>query len=176
MHSRKRLSSISQAGAWLYRVSAYHLYTLLLFTWSDLKTTTFPDSTFGLLTAIATIDNDVSLDSRDAIGATPTRALHRIPLVLIWVWVNQLVFNIGNQQRPESIAEDSINKPWRPMPSKRLSATQAELARVLASAASFALSRNVGGLRPCITLMFLGSYERKKAENEFDTNGNRLLI
>lgn len=50
----------------------------------------------------------------------------RFPLVIFWVWFNFLVFCVGNQRRQDSIEEDAINKPWRPIPSKRLTQAQAD--------------------------------------------------
>jgi hypothetical protein len=44
---------------------------------------------------------------------------------LSWNWCNLLVFNIANQRLPDSVIEDQINKPWRPMPSGRLSSDEA---------------------------------------------------
>jgi 4-hydroxybenzoate polyprenyltransferase len=52
-------------------------------------------------------------------------SLIRLPLVMFWVWFNFLVFCVGNQRRPESVEEDGLNKPWRPIPSMRLTSAQA---------------------------------------------------
>lgn len=46
-------------------------------------------------------------------------------MVVLWVWINVLIFDLANQRLPNSIIEDSINKAWRPIPSGRLSASQA---------------------------------------------------
>jgi 4-hydroxybenzoate polyprenyltransferase len=54
-----------------------------------------------------------------------TTLLARFPLVIFWVWLNFLIFFVGNQRLPKSIEEDSINKPWRPIPSNRLNPHQA---------------------------------------------------
>ncbi|KAF2827281.1 hypothetical protein CC86DRAFT_321203, partial [Ophiobolus disseminans] len=40
---------------------------------------------------------------------------------MLWVWLVMLQFTLHNQRRPESIIEDNINKPWRPLPSGRIS-------------------------------------------------------
>lgn len=47
--------------------------------------------------------------------------LARFPKVLAWNWINLLVFNVANQRLSNSIVEDSFNKPWRPLPSGRIS-------------------------------------------------------
>jgi 4-hydroxybenzoate polyprenyltransferase len=55
----------------------------------------------------------------------PVVVLQRIPLVLFWNWTNILLFNIANQRLVGAVVEDRVNKPWRPLPSKRVSETQA---------------------------------------------------
>ena len=42
------------------------------------------------------------------------------------MWLNILAFTISNQRSPSSAREDCVNKPWRPIPSGRLSTLQAE--------------------------------------------------
>ena len=36
--------------------------------------------------------------------------------MLAWYWLNLLVLNLANQRSPDSVTEDSLNKPWRPIP------------------------------------------------------------
>ena len=43
---------------------------------------------------------------------------------MLWNWLNILVFDLANQRHPESVAEDIINKPWRPLPSGRITTCQ----------------------------------------------------
>lgn len=50
----------------------------------------------------------------------------RLPHMLIRIWLHLLVENISNQRLPGSVMEDSINKPWRPIPSGRLTSKEAE--------------------------------------------------
>ncbi|PVI01622.1 hypothetical protein DM02DRAFT_507825, partial [Periconia macrospinosa] len=45
----------------------------------------------------------------------------RTTLAMLWLWLAMLQFCLHNQRRPESIEEDRINKPWRPLPSGRIS-------------------------------------------------------
>jgi 4-hydroxybenzoate polyprenyltransferase len=47
--------------------------------------------------------------------------LRRTIFAMLWIWLVMLQFTLHNQRRPESIIEDSINKPWRPLPSGRIS-------------------------------------------------------
>lgn len=89
------------------------LYTIWLFTLSDLKTIAIPQSIFGILggfsqARLAHGDRDVG------------EVLQRAPLVALWVWIMLCPFNIDNQRRPEGIEEDRINRPWRPLPTKRI--------------------------------------------------------
>jgi len=56
----------------------------------------------------------------------------------IWVWCHLLLCNVSNQAR--SGAEDSINRPWRPLPSQRISVERAILLRWVLGVACLALS------------------------------------
>ena len=47
------------------------------------------------------------------------------PLALMWTWLNLLPFNIFNQVGNAAIAEDCINKPWRPLPARIINQKQA---------------------------------------------------
>jgi hypothetical protein len=40
--------------------------------------------------------------------------------MLFWSWSNVLLFTLHNQRHPAGLAEDAINKPWHPLPSKRI--------------------------------------------------------
>ena len=51
--------------------------------------------------------------------------LARVPQVGLYVWINLLVEVLANQRLPSSITEDAINKPWRPLPSHRLTPAEA---------------------------------------------------
>lgn len=42
-------------------------------------------------------------------------------MVMLWNWLNLFVFNLANQRHPDSVAEDKINRPWRPLPAGRIS-------------------------------------------------------
>lgn len=46
--------------------------------------------------------------------------------MLLYVWLYVLYFDCSNQKSPEAIEEDKINKPWRAIPSGRLSIEGAE--------------------------------------------------
>ncbi|KAM0799507.1 hypothetical protein BDR22DRAFT_898865 [Usnea florida] len=88
--------------------------TLLLFTLSDLKTFVIPESAFGLFAALSgpvmTTNKSPNLLS----------TVSRTPHVLLWTWLNTLLFTLSNQRLPDAIKEDAISKPSRPLPSARI--------------------------------------------------------
>ena len=61
--------------------------------------------------------------------AAPRTASGRLPHTLAWVWLYLLQFCVSNQSL--SVAEDLANKPWRPLPAKRLSVVTARRLRWL---------------------------------------------
>lgn len=105
----------------LIQAVGYHSYTLWLFTVSDHKPLVYPMTVTGLL----------NLFSGSTFNAASTQhssfpfLLSRLPAVIFWVWFNFLVFCLGNQRRPSSVAEDQLNKPWRPIPAGRLTSSSA---------------------------------------------------
>ena len=99
--------------------SLYFARTLWLFTVSDHKTFVFPQTVFGIFGAMS--GHPLTTDADPDLSAI----LFRIPNVLLWTWLNTLVFTIANQRLPGAVMEDVINKPWRPLASARISMTQA---------------------------------------------------
>lgn len=96
----------------------YHLQTIWLFTYTDLKTIVFPSSAFGVLTAL-------SSSMIRIIPLTPSPIFQRLLAVFFWTWLNLLPFCIGNQRQAGAVIEDKQNKPWRPVASGRLKPRQA---------------------------------------------------
>ncbi|TFK93052.1 hypothetical protein K466DRAFT_594750 [Polyporus arcularius HHB13444] len=82
-----------------------HVYTLYLFTRSDIKTLLVPTLLYG--TAAAP-------------GHLP---LSQLGLRLLWIWLHLLQFCMANQCVGQE--EDAANKPWRPIPSRRMTASAA---------------------------------------------------
>ena len=129
---------------------SYHAISIWLFTFSDLKTIVGPETAFGILSALS---GPILTTNQFPITSV---ILARIPRVAFWCWINLLPFAIDNQRQPEAIEEDGENKPWRPMPSGRLSEKHAKwLMTCLYPVAIFA-SLKLGGLKQCLTLIFLG--------------------
>ncbi|KAI1281341.1 UbiA prenyltransferase family [Xylaria sp. FL0933] len=94
------------------------LWNLWLFTESDLFTFVGPNSAFGIFGALAgpLLLND---------GDQPPKVIARAPLVFLYNWGNLLIFDLANQRNPESVEEDRINKPHRPIPTGRVTPLQA---------------------------------------------------
>ncbi|KAJ5630608.1 uncharacterized protein N7484_010708 [Penicillium longicatenatum] len=91
------------------------------FTENDFITFAIPNTGFGLLAAYVSPTLTTCTKSAGALAIV----LRAAPLVLLWNWVNLIAFDVANQRLPESVKEDSINKPWRPLPQGRMSLSQA---------------------------------------------------
>ena len=74
---------------------------------------------FGIITALT---GAPLIDTSDVDAVA---VLKRAPRTMLWMWLNVLAFTISNQRLPSSILEDSINKPWRPLPADRITEKQA---------------------------------------------------
>lgn len=117
----------------------FHLRSLWLFTRSDIKTSVVPQGIFAV--GIALCGGNMTI----------MEVAKRSPIMLGWSWLHLLVFNIAGQRLATSILEDSINKPWRPLPSGRVSPSEA-----------------IQLLRPAIAIaivvsVFLGNYPASAA-------------
>ncbi|RCI09639.1 hypothetical protein L249_4163 [Ophiocordyceps polyrhachis-furcata BCC 54312] len=105
-------------------------------TESDWATFAVPCSTFGLLAA-------PSLASSDPAPAF-TQMLQRLPTVLVFNWSNLLCFNMANQRAPESVAEDGVNKPHRPLVTGLISSEGVRRAMFVSVPLTLALSHWLG--------------------------------
>ncbi|KAJ6115230.1 hypothetical protein N7486_001008 [Penicillium sp. IBT 16267x] len=103
------------------RSLAYHAYTLFLFTCSDFKTIVVPSTIFGVFNSFAAGAYGLGED----VPISLALLLDRLPRTLLWVSLVFVPFSINNQRTPSAIEEDEINKPWRPMPQKRITPRQA---------------------------------------------------
>lgn len=97
----------------------YRFKTLWLFSRSDWTTMILPETAFGVFSALSGITLTTNPNPRFL------DVFSRLPQVILWIWLTTLAFNIANQRLSNSVLEDSINKPWRPMPSRRLTDTEA---------------------------------------------------
>ncbi|KAF8869792.1 UbiA prenyltransferase family-domain-containing protein, partial [Infundibulicybe gibba] len=110
----------------------HHAKTLYLFTKSDIKTIIIPVTLFASLLA-------------------PIDSYSRIWTTLVWIWVHLLHFCIANQCF--SVSEDASNKPWRPIPSGRITPRQASLIRWALAPACLSMSSVHGALPASCTLL-----------------------
>ena len=126
------------------------MHSVWLFTFSDLKTIVGPSTAFGIVTALSgsTLTKNSSPNSLAIIG--------RLPCVFFWVWITFLPFNIDNQRQAQAILEDRANKPWRSIPSGRLTASQAKYFMLICYPAALCASICLGAARQCVALIFFG--------------------
>ncbi|KAI0177364.1 hypothetical protein BJ166DRAFT_506809 [Pestalotiopsis sp. NC0098] len=134
---------------------AYHVYSIWLFTFSDIKTIIVPSLLFALFTApgLPSLGVPAHLVSE---AVSVSKLVSAIPRVLFWVWINLLPFNIDNQRQQDSILEDKINKPWRTLASGRMKPTQARNIMMCLYPVALLTSLRVGGTEQCVSLMALG--------------------
>ncbi|KAG1734489.1 UbiA prenyltransferase family [Suillus lakei] len=99
---------MSSFAASTLRRALCHFETAWLFTRSDFKTFIFP----VMITAI------IGSPRHDPLALCRT---------LCWLWFHLFQFNVSNQSY--SAREDAANKPWRPLPSGRISVEDARALR-----------------------------------------------
>ncbi|OOQ83516.1 putative digeranylgeranylglyceryl phosphate synthase protein [Penicillium brasilianum] len=92
------------------------LHLIWHFTESNVPTFVLPNSAFGLLAALA-----APLLTNCSERPSSQILLGRTPRVVFFNWANVFVFDLANQRLPESRLEDRLNKPWRPLPTGRIS-------------------------------------------------------
>ena len=127
----------------------YKLRTIWLITRNDLKSIVFPETAFGICSALSgpILTSNQSPD--------PITLLGRIPMVLLWTWVNVLIFDLANQRLPNSIIEDAINKSWRPIPAGMLSAAQARRLLLGNIPIVFFITFYIGGMEETVAMFVL---------------------
>lgn len=114
-----------QETASLRATVLYHLAILHNFTRTDIKTIVIPQTLFAVFSALSGPPLTIATTTAN-IPPSLLAVLCRIPLILLWTWLNLLVFTLANQRLPSSIIEDAVNKPWRNIPSGRVSPDQAK--------------------------------------------------
>lgn len=96
-----------------------------------------------------------SLQTVFAFLSAPITDVSRLPPTALWIWLNLLQFCVSNQSiNPE---EDASNKPWRPIPSRRISVNTARVLRWALLPTCLILSFKCNALLPglVLTLAFL---------------------
>ena len=75
--------------------------------------------------------------------------------MVLWNWLNLFIFDIANQRLPNSILEDSINKPWHAIPSNRLTPAQARRLLLAILGPITVATYFLGGMEETIAIMVL---------------------
>lgn len=122
----------------------FHAYTLYLFSCNNIKDIICMGFIFGALNASAA--------SRISLGPPllPLQIVENSPAMLLWSWSNLFLFNLHNQRHAQAIAEDAVNKPWRPLPAGRLSSQDATKIMYCMYLVTLGISLGIGGLFPCL--------------------------
>ena len=128
---------------------AFHLYTIWLFTSSDIKSVIIPETALGIASALA--GNLLTTNAAPRLATV----LARTPQIALWNWLNLLLFDVNNQCQTKSVLEDSVNKPWRAIPSQRLTAQQARRLLLIIIPTVFLATHYLGGTREAVALMVM---------------------
>ena len=102
----------------------------------------------------------------------------RLPKIILWNWLNVSIFDLSNQRLDESILEDRVNKPWRPIPSRRITASNTRRLLLWTIPVVVLLTSYLGGMAECVAMLGLtwmyndlggadGHYMTRNAINAF---------
>ncbi|XXH05341.1 hypothetical protein Hte_011767 [Hypoxylon texense] len=125
------------------RKASLALNILWGFLESDFVTFAIPNTAFGVFGAIAS-PVLVQGPSSSSTHLTATQILQRFPLILGFNVANLLIFDLANQRAPQSVAEDRINKPWRPIPRGQVSMDQVRRLMLVCIPVTMALNYTLG--------------------------------
>lgn len=130
---------------------------------SDFLTFVLPNTAFGLLAALA-----APLLTECVWRPTIWSLLIRgTPRILLFNAGNLLVFDLANQRLPESVHEDSLNKPWRPLPRGCISPMQVKWLLLGAVPAVLAVSSTLGvGVESGLILLLTWMYNDLRGGDE----------
>ncbi|KAI0813659.1 UbiA prenyltransferase family [Xylaria sp. FL0064] len=123
------------AAVWIYE----SLFTLYLFTASDFSAVLLPQTLFALFSMFSG-----QFTASDWQTETQISFFTRLVCVVVWIWLQLLVLDLANQRLPESVAEDAINKPWRPITSGRITAEGARRLLIASIVVTLAVSNYFG--------------------------------
>lgn len=128
------------------------LKTIWRFIESDIFTFAVPNTVFGVVSALAY--------SQLVEGPQPLflEVLKRLPSIWIFNLYSLLIFDLANQRSPESVQEDHINKPWRPIPSGRITPDQTRKAILVIASASLGLNYLLGVWNEGLLVQVLSYY------------------
>ncbi|KAI1819122.1 UbiA prenyltransferase family-domain-containing protein [Xylaria intraflava] len=123
------------------------------FVESDMFTFAIPNTAFGVFGAFASlllVDNQTP-----SLAPSVAAILSRLPYVLAFNIGNLLIFDLANQRGPKSIAEDRINKPWRPIPQGKITADQTRRFMLATIPTVLALNYAVGAWQQGVLILVL---------------------
>ncbi|KAI8948547.1 hypothetical protein F4801DRAFT_556528 [Xylaria longipes] len=128
--------------------ASYFANTLYLFVRDNLKDIVCMGYLFGALNG--TIAFKFSMGP----ALSTTEIFLSTPQMLLWSLSNLLLFNIHNQRHPSAMLEDHENKPWRPLPSRRISSSQTTCFMFAMYPVILLISYKWGGMIPCLLEAF----------------------
>lgn len=128
----------------------YHIYSLWLFTFSDLKTIVIPKTLFGIVTLLS--GRSLMKDPRPK----TTTIIGCIPFIILWNWLNLLPLDMSNQHDVKSTIEDKVNKPWRPIPAGRVTVEETRALMLGSYVVAMLASLYLGGFSECVALIVEG--------------------
>jgi 4-hydroxybenzoate polyprenyltransferase len=133
----------------LPKLLLFHLKTARLFTKSNTKTVILPPTVFGLAVAFSgpILTTNASPNALEI--------LQNVPKTIFWCWISVLNFDISNQRLPSSIAEDAVNKPYRPITSKRITPESATNVLLYVIPTILLVSTYIGGLQGAVGIMII---------------------
>ncbi len=99
----------------------------------------------------------------------------RIPHVVLWTWLNTLLFTLSNQRLPDTIKEDLINKPSRPIAAGRINGVQTTRLLLVGIPIVFFASLYLGGVEESVLLTCLNWMYNELGGSE-DYVGRNLLL
>ena len=109
--------------------------TLWLFIVSDVKSIVVLSTVFAVSMIVEMAGEETEI----------FHSLQILTAAVFWIMINLLDFSISNQKQPDSIREDSLNKPWRPLPSKWVTQAEARLLGRFAVVAALIVPNLLGG-------------------------------
>ncbi|KAJ5502593.1 hypothetical protein N7463_005467 [Penicillium fimorum] len=138
----------------------YHSYTIWLLVFSEFKTIVAPSTIFGITNAWAASKYDPHV--RGALSPPQSisdflESIGRALAASLWVMINLIPFAINNQRGEKALAEDRLNKSWRPFPRGRIShECGTRLMIILYIFAPIYSLAFAGGFRHSVALIWLG--------------------
>ncbi|KAF2807448.1 uncharacterized protein BDZ99DRAFT_500639 [Mytilinidion resinicola] len=98
----------------------FNFYNLYLITIEDTPTFILPNTIFGLSSALTPSLTNCTSHASPVTPLPRNLLLQAVIHTLLFNWTNLLLFDLSNQRL--TCAEDRLNKPWRPIPSGRMTA------------------------------------------------------